>query len=125
MPGRYAQKHYLNPGSVHSLWEMYANEHRNDPEAVSKMTFFRAYTTTWKRIMPFRNIGQGKRCKECARLDEELKGALSSEEKDRIIAEKAKHVNEVMSDLAINVRENRMAGSSGSSGSSGSRVVSS
>ena len=56
--------------------------------------------------MPFRDIGQGKRCRTCARLDAERVQATSEEEKKRLAAEKAAHIKLVQDDRAINMRGN-------------------
>ena len=57
----------------------------------------------------FRNVGQMKRCKECARLDEMKSQAITQEERNTVAALKAAHIKEVMADRAINVRGNRIS----------------
>ena len=59
--------------------------------------------------MPFRSIGQGKRCKECARLDEERLQATSEEEKAQVIAAKQFHIEAVQADRAVNTRGNSIS----------------
>ena len=59
--------------------------------------------------MPFRNKGQGKRCKECAEMDAERINCTTSEEKTELAARKKRHVDEIGADRKVNVRGNLMA----------------
>ena len=67
------------------------------------------YSEGWSKIMPFRSIGQGKRCKECARLDEERLQAISEEEKAQVTAAKQFHIEAVQADRAVNTRGNSIS----------------
>lgn len=55
-----------------------------DEDKVSRSTLMRAWNVTWKKVMRFRNVGQGKRCKHCARLDEERRSAMTDDEKSKV-----------------------------------------
>ena len=56
-----------------------------------------------------RNVGQGKRCTICSRLDEERALAATQEAKVAVLNEKNKHIDSVMRDRAVNVRGNTLA----------------
>ena len=56
-----------------------------------------------------RNVGQGKRCTICSRLDEERAQAATEEAKAAVAIEKKKHIDSVMRDRAVNVRGNVLA----------------
>ena len=73
---------------------------------MSKSTLLLAWNKRWKKCMPFRNIGQGKRCKECARLDEMRLQAVDDAEKAAVAEKKQQHIDEVMADRCLNVRGN-------------------
>ena len=59
--------------------------------------------------MPFRNKGQGKRCKDCAEMDAERINCTTAEEKTELAARKKRHVDEIAADRKVNVRGNLMA----------------
>ena len=59
--------------------------------------------------MPFRNKGQGTRCKECAEMDAERINCTTAEEKTELAARKKRHVDEIGADRKVNVRGNLMA----------------
>jgi hypothetical protein len=100
-------KRYLNPGSFEDLWSLYS--HANDETKVSKSTLLNSWNVAWKYVMPFRNVGQGKRCKVCAALSEERVQCVTKEEKDDVSARHQAHVDDVMADRAVNVRGNKLA----------------
>ena len=103
---RYAPKKYLTPGTFEDLWMLYCNQ--PDRDKVSKSTLHKAWWN-WRRFMPFRNIGQGKRCKLCAVLSEERAQATSEEERQEVARKKGLHVEEVKADRAVNVRGNKIS----------------
>ena len=63
----------------------------------------------WDKILVFRNVGQGKRCKICARHDEERAQATSQEDRLRVGLEKRQHVEDVLADRNVSVRGNEIA----------------
>ena len=56
--------------------------------------------------MPFRDIGQGKRCRLGAELDARRHHTTSQDERLELAREKVKHVNEVKIDRQVNTRGN-------------------
>ena len=102
---KYVPKRYLNPGTFQTLWNQYALETPIDDQ-VAQSTLYRTWRSTWRKFMPFRNIGQGKRCRICANLDESHRKANTDEEKRVILESKMKHIEEIKSDRLINVRGN-------------------
>ena len=105
---RYTPKRYLNPGGFEDLWQM----HQASTEAqnqVSKSTLLRVWNDRWKHVLIFRNEGQGKRCKICAKLDEQRLQATTEEERANLAEEKNRHIKEIMMDREINMRINRIA----------------
>ena len=104
---RTTQKRYLNPGCFEDLWAQYSMA--SGAQGVSKSTLHTAWNLRWKRYMPFRNIGQGKRCRICARLDEDRRQASTEEDKALAVAAKTTHIDEVQQDRAVNVRGNKIA----------------
>ena len=58
---------------------------------------------------PFRHAGQGKRCKACAKIDEERLQATTAQERAAVAHEKKNHSKAIMADRAISVRTNRAA----------------
>ena len=63
--GTFAPKRFLNPGKFEDLWQL----HQHSPESVSKETLRNCWGERWKKMMPFRNFGQGKRCTFSSCLD--------------------------------------------------------
>ena len=102
---RYVPKRYLNPGTFEDLWMM----HQGTGGGVGRSTLYRVWKERWARFLPFRNVGQGKRCKVCARISEERVRATTLQEKADIIDEKSAHVQEVMADRNVSSRGARMA----------------
>ena len=78
-------------------------------EQVSKSTLSRVWTKRWKKFLPFRNVGQGKRCKVCAKIDEERRQATTIEERAAVRQEKKNHIDAIMADRAVSGRTNRAA----------------
>ena len=60
-------------------------------------------------MLAFRNVGQGKRCKVCAKIDEERRQATTVEERAAVSQEKKNHIQAIMADRAVSVRTNRAA----------------
>lgn len=85
---RGVRKLFLNPGCFEDLWGSYEIEQVDDK--VSKSTMLKCYNSTWKKIMPFRTAGQGKRCKICAYFDEMRMQAADEEQRREVIVEKQK-----------------------------------
>ena len=104
LPGDAAKRkvpiQYMNPGSFEDLWSQYQAE-KSAGEQVSKSTLYKAYRTTWSHVLKFRNIGQGKRCKICAKFDEERAQATTEEERVTIAQAKRTHIDEVLADRAV------------------------
>ena len=59
--------------------------------------------------MPFRGIGQGKRCKICAHCDQLRLQATTQESKQNVMDLKNKHIQHVKGDRTINVRGNQLS----------------
>ena len=59
--------------------------------------------------MPFRNVGQGKRCRECAQMDEERLYCVSLEEKHALAAKKELHLKGNDADRKVSVRGNTLS----------------
>ena len=104
---RYVPTRYLNPGCFEDLFLQHQIEEGAD--ATSKSTLLKVWNERWKKHLKFRNIGQGKRCRVCARLDEERLQATSQEERLAVGERKLEHVNMVMADREVSVRSNMMA----------------
>ena len=85
------------------------NVDQSEADPVSRSTFIKCYKAHWAKVLIFRNIGQGKRCKVCARLDAERLLAMSKQERQELMQRKQCHIDEVMADRAINVRGNKIA----------------
>ena len=103
---RLARKNYLNPGGFESLWALHSAEPVQDQ--VSKSRLYEAWLT-WKKFMPHRNEGQGKRCRECALLDAEYAQATEAHEKQALAERKQRHVDEIAADRTVNVRGNLLS----------------
>jgi len=104
----FVPKRFLNPGTYTDLLELYNSETLPE-ERIGRTVFFSVYHERWERYIGFRNIGQGKRCKECARLDEERLLAVSTEERAEIARKKKEHIDGVMADRQVSMRANRIA----------------
>ena len=102
---RNAPKRWLSPGSFVSLWELYEAQVPKSDQ-VSKSTFYNVWSLSWSKYMKFRNVGQGKRCRVCAALDEQRIKASSTEERVEIIQQKIAHVEQVKADRMVNTRGN-------------------
>jgi len=104
----FVPKRFLNPGTYGDLYILYQTETLPENQ-VSQSVFMRVYHQRWEKFIGFRDIGQGKRCKECARLDEERTLATSTEERAEVSMRKRRHVDEVMADRQVSIRANRIA----------------
>ena len=101
----YVPKRYLNPGGFEDLWLMY--EAMVSPEEqVSKSTLLKVYRERWDKYLVFRGIGQGKRCRTCAQLDEERLQAAGNDERFEVAAKKRKHIADIMADRNVSIRGN-------------------
>ena len=105
---RYTAKRYLNPGTFEDVWLMY---HAQTPvqSQVSKSTLLKCFRERWDKHLRFRGEGQGKRCKICARIDQERVQATNLQEQADVVDTKARHIKEVMADRDVSVRGNRIA----------------
>ena len=72
-------------------------------EAASRAAFFKCWQT-WKLFIAFRNVGQGKRCRICASLDQERSQATSQAETADVIHRKKIHLVKVKQDRRLDVR---------------------
>ena len=104
--GQYAPKRFLNPGCFEDLFLLY-EVMTPKTVAVAKSTLKRVWRTRWKKFLNFRNVGQGNRCKVCAKIDEERCQATKAEERAAIANKKKKHIEAIMADRAVSVRTNR------------------
>ena len=78
-------------------------------DQASRSTLWRAWTNRWDKYLRFRNIGQGKRCKICARLDEERTQAADLEERALLLEKKKEHVSQIMADRNVGMRATKVA----------------
>jgi hypothetical protein len=101
-------KRTLNPGTFEDLWVLY-QLNTTVAEQVSKSTLASVWHANWERFLKFRNEGQGKRCKICARLDQERLQAVTADEKARVGREKKAHIDQVKADREVHVRECRLS----------------
>jgi hypothetical protein len=104
----YAPKRYLNPGCFEDLWMMHEVMEKVEDQ-VSKSTLRRVWCDRWKKFLPFRNVGQGKRCRVCAKIDQERVQATTTDERAAVAQEKKDHIRNVMADRVVSVRANRTA----------------
>lgn len=104
---RFVPRRFLNPGCVEDLYLQYEME--EGVFAVSRSTFLKVWNSQWKRYIKFRNVGQGKRCRICARLDEERLQATTHEEKLAIVQKKKDHIGQIMADREVSVRCSHMS----------------
>ncbi len=83
---------------------------QTDPEdRVSMSTVLRVWHERWEKILPFRHVGQGKRCRICARLDEERVQAVTLDARAAILERTSYHIKEVCKDREMSIRANRVA----------------
>ena len=99
---------YLNPGTFEDLWLLYQVMTPQCDQA-SRSTLWRAWTNRWDNYLRFWNIGQGKRCKTCARLDEERTQAADLEERALLLKKKKEHVAQIMADRNVGMRTTKVA----------------
>ena len=97
--GQYARKRYLSCNSFEDLFLMY-EAMVPVGEQVSKSTLSRVWTKRWKKFLAFRNVGQGKGCKVCAKIDEERRQANTAKERAVVAQEKKNHVKAIIADHA-------------------------
>lgn len=105
---RYVPKRYLNPGCFEDLWLAYQAQ-TDVANQVSKSTLLKVWHARWSKYLPFRNIGQGKRCRVCAVIDEERVQATSPDERAQVLKNKITHIQEISADRDVSVRGNRVA----------------
>jgi hypothetical protein len=55
----------------------------------------------WRKYMPMQSEGQGKKCTDCARFQEERIKATSSEEKQQVTERLQAHIDEVLADRNV------------------------
>ena len=77
-------------------------------KAVGTSLFYEGWAN-WGKYLKFRNVGQGKRCKVCAALDEERSQASSQAEKAEVCSRKREHLVGVMQDRAADERSSLLA----------------
>ena len=101
-----APKRFLNPGTFQDLVSLYQQDPCvPDHDRVSPSTLFKCWKK-WEVFMPFRNIGQGKRCTDCAEIDALRSAAISDEERTDLARRKQQHISEVQDDRTCHVRGN-------------------
>ena len=86
-------------------------------KAVGKSLFYQTWGK-WNKYLKFRNIGQGKRCRICAQLDEERLKADPCD-KAEICARKFEHLKGVMQDRKVDTRTSLLAKDDAKLGDSG------
>ena len=80
-------KRYLNPGTLEDLWLLYEVD-TDAADRVSRATFTLVWRERWQKFLIFRNDGQGKRCKQCASIDQRKTLAVGSGERAELVMEK-------------------------------------
>ena len=100
-------RRYLHPQAFEAFYQTYNSEQGD--RAVSKSCFRNCYQSRWKQFLGFRRIGQGKRCRTCARLDALRKSATTPEEKADYEREKQEHLNETTMDREISMRSSLLS----------------
>jgi len=105
---RHVPIRYLNPGCFEDLYCLYTAEH-DDHQRVSKSTLYKAWAERWKKFIRFRNIGQGKRCKLCAQIDEERLNATTVDEKQAVAQLKHEQIKKIKADREVSLTTNYMA----------------
>ena len=104
----------LNPGSLEDLWIM-CQSMLPVEDQVSQSSLKRAWYQRWNKFLLVRSADQGKRCKDCAKLDEERLQTVTIEERAENAAAKKEHIRQAMADREVSVRGNRLAENVGSS----------
>ena len=105
---KFVPKRYLNPGTFEDIWILFQST-APASEQISRSALYGCWSHRWKKYLQFRGIGQGKRCKICAALDERRMQATSEEEKAQVEEEKNDHINDVMASRNYSVRGNKQA----------------
>ena len=98
---------HLNPQKFEDIFLLH--ELQCGADAVSYATLRRCWNDRWSQFLKIRDIGQGKRCRECAELSEERSQATTP---DAIAAVREKtqfHIDSVMADRSHAVRDNHIA----------------
>ena len=88
---------------------MSLHERRAGDEAVSRSTLQKVWRSRWNKYMQFRTLGQGKRCKICAELDELIRKAVDPDEREEYEKKKDQHIAGVMLDRDSHTRQNMMS----------------
>ena len=102
-----APRRFLNPGTFEDLYNQHTFE--KGDEAVARSTLKRCFDAQWSQFISRRNIGQGKRCKRCAELDERRQKATSQAEKYECDEEKDEHINETKLDRLASSRSSHLS----------------
>ena len=105
---RRVPRKYLNPGTFEDLWLLYQVMTPQHDQA-SRSTLFRAWTNRWEKYLRFRNVGQGKRCKICARLDKERTQAADLDERASLLEKKKEHIAQIMADRQVGMQATHIA----------------
>ena len=105
---RYAPKRYLQPGCFEDVFLMYQGM-TGSADQVSRTTLLTVWNERWKRYLLFRSEGQGKRCKQWAKLDQMRLEAGGVEERAAVITAKQEHIKDIMLDRDVSIRGNRLA----------------
>ena len=69
----------------------------------------RCFKQNWSSLLAFRNDGQGKRCKICARLDEEYLQCVTDDERRALVHKKNEHIAAIKAMRLVNVRGNQQS----------------
>ena len=106
---RYVHKRYLDIGgnSFEGILQLHVQEPLEDQ--VSRSTLLRSWEDHWQAYMPFRKLGQGKRCKDCPAVEQERLNATTPEERAEVAAAKKTHLDQVEADRLVNTRGNHMS----------------
>ena len=79
-------------------------------KAVGSTSFHEGWRN-WNKLLAFRNYGQGKRCRECARLDQERLQSTTEPDKMLIANQKRAHLLGIKQDRRIDMRTSEQSNS--------------
>ena len=104
---KYARKKHIDFCTFEDIVAMHKSE--LGINAVSRPTLKRCWETRWSSVIVIKNIGQGKKCRKCAIIEERRRKAVDQEDKARLSEELRLHHDENKADRNYTVRCNHVA----------------
>lgn len=104
---RMAPVRHLNPQKFEDI--VFLHQVECGAEAVSESTLRRCWDQRWCHFIGIRNIGQGKRCRECAVCGELRASAITLEERTRVAERITTHIDGIMGERNHSTRGNHLA----------------